>query len=690
MATSDGVLDRLIGSNDPDDYRKKLAMMLAQSGLDSSPIRSPTQGYARMAQALLGGLELNDLKSDKEKTLRDEINADRMTQGLPAISTPQSPTIGQRLGGALGRIFGGGDSAGAPAASSESTQPMAGPITPATSRVSLAPTPNRIYDNNEPSPLDPPSGRDRDLAIRTIYGEAAREPAQGQAAVANVIRNRAVAGIGGDNPTDVVTAKNQFEPWNTAGGRARMMNIPADQYDNIGKTVDRAYSGLDADPTGGASHFYAPVAQAALGRNVPAWAQGQPSQDIGGHRFIGGAPQQPQQMAFAGDPQSPMAPAPMPPPLPAPPPPNGGVVQTQIPGGGPMPGQVQPGQSSIALPSGGAAPPASREAPRLPPGIQAQYDQLTSLGTKEALLRARALVAPYMGPKEQYTTDPQNPYAQVNSLTNERKAIPQPPQPISVANEIEAEGTRRGWSRDQIDQMKAYQLSGLQHPLPRSPEVEGRVTFNQHTAEKDATAFSGMIDQGNKANVMLGQLTALKELQKTAQPGSLAPLRTKLQGLAEYFGADTSAWGNLPDAQAIEAVANHLAPTLRTPGVGQQSNFELDSFLKSIPGLSKTPGGNIIIADTLGKFAERRVKEAEIADRAVSGDLSRTDARRQIRELGAVITPDDMKSIREGASEQTKPPGAPQQGPQLPGAQPQSGGAERWERGPDGSYRRVQ
>lgn len=303
----------LANSLDPESYRKKLALQLAQSGLDASAIRSPTQGYARMAQALLAGLEFNDISKD-ERAAAGAVN------NLPGMggagATAEEPSWGQKLARALG--FGGGAATTPDAATAApASAPMPGLPRAGASRASLSPDTNRIYSNDEPSPLDPPSGRDKDLMIRTIYGEAAREPAQGQAAVANVIRNRAVAGIGGDNPTDVVTAKNQFEPWNTAGGRARMMNIPADQYEKLGQTVDRAYSGLDADPTRGATHFYAPVAQAALGRNAPAWAQGQPSQDIGGHRFIGGAPEQPpQQMAFAGEPQPPMAPPQMPAPVP--------------------------------------------------------------------------------------------------------------------------------------------------------------------------------------------------------------------------------------------------------------------------------------------------------------------------------------------------------------------------------------
>jgi hypothetical protein len=132
------------------------------------------------------------------------------------------------------------------------------------------------------SPLDQ---LQRDYAIRTIYGE---DPNLSAEAVANVIRNRAEAGrYGGNDVQSVVLAKNQFEPWNNAKARARMEALAPDspEYQRLGALVDRVWSGGAQDITGGATHFYAPKAQAALGRQVPAWAKGE-GQQIGPHVFF--------------------------------------------------------------------------------------------------------------------------------------------------------------------------------------------------------------------------------------------------------------------------------------------------------------------------------------------------------------------------------------------------------------------
>jgi hypothetical protein len=46
------------------------------------------------------------------------------------------------------------------------------------------------------------------------------------------------------------------------------------------------FRGHIQDQTGGATHFYAPDAQAQLDRATPGWASGEPTAEIGGHRFV--------------------------------------------------------------------------------------------------------------------------------------------------------------------------------------------------------------------------------------------------------------------------------------------------------------------------------------------------------------------------------------------------------------------
>ena len=150
-----------------------------------------------------------------------------------------------------------------------------------------------------------------DAMVRTVAGEAAGEPLQGQRGVASVIMNR--ANSSGASPRDVVFAPNQFEPWNGGAARQRLesMDPSSPQYQQILNNVVRpVMSGQAQDPTGGATHFYAPAAQASLGRSAPSWATGTPTV-IGNHNFYkvgygpGSAPQ-----AAIGTPPAEGAPAP--------------------------------------------------------------------------------------------------------------------------------------------------------------------------------------------------------------------------------------------------------------------------------------------------------------------------------------------------------------------------------------------
>jgi hypothetical protein len=134
----------------------------------------------------------------------------------------------------------------------------------------------------------------RDVATRTVLGEASNQGPLGMQAVADVLRNRAVQGgyrTGSQGPTTmdrVALAPGQFEPHMTQGGRDRMEAYSANSpmYQTAQGAVDAAAIGGQPDVTGGATHFYSPKAQASLGRQPPAWDDGT-GRDIGGHRFFG-------------------------------------------------------------------------------------------------------------------------------------------------------------------------------------------------------------------------------------------------------------------------------------------------------------------------------------------------------------------------------------------------------------------
>lgn len=129
-----------------------------------------------------------------------------------------------------------------------------------------------------------PQGRDR--AIRTIMGEV--DPGDGdpgRAAVAAVILNRLRSGRFGDSVSDVVLQRNAFEPWSSRRRELEGYSPNSSTYKQAGRVFDAIANGEIDDPTGGATHFYSPAGQRALGRQPPDWGRGQPMVRIGGHDF---------------------------------------------------------------------------------------------------------------------------------------------------------------------------------------------------------------------------------------------------------------------------------------------------------------------------------------------------------------------------------------------------------------------
>src|SRR5688500_17809823 len=130
--------------------------------------------------------------------------------------------------------------------------------------------------------IDP---RSYDFLVRTVIGEAANEPLDGQTAVAAVVLNRAKAGrYGGRTIRQVVLKPNAFEPWSTR--RSELLSYLEDDpaYRTASAAVDRAQEGVD--PTRGATHFVNPeTVRNRRGGSLPKWATG-PGLAIGQHTFF--------------------------------------------------------------------------------------------------------------------------------------------------------------------------------------------------------------------------------------------------------------------------------------------------------------------------------------------------------------------------------------------------------------------
>lgn len=126
-----------------------------------------------------------------------------------------------------------------------------------------------------------------EVLARTIYGEARGEPFKGQVAVAWTVKNRAARpGWWGRGIVGVCLARKQFSCWNPDDLNYRRVlsaSLSDPLYLRALCIAGVVLMGDVSDPTGGATHYYAP----ADGVPPPRWAKNMAVlRTIGAHVFL--------------------------------------------------------------------------------------------------------------------------------------------------------------------------------------------------------------------------------------------------------------------------------------------------------------------------------------------------------------------------------------------------------------------
>lgn len=548
--------------------KRRIAEALMAQGADYSPVKSWTQGLARMANGLVGGLQMRQA---------DQADADREARTTALLMGNPA------LGGAT------------PAA-------MAAAPSPAVSRVAAAlassspDTTGKIYNNDEPSPLDPPSGADRTNMIATILGEE-NSPA-GQAGVANVIRNRAVSGdYGGDTPSAVVQAPGQFEPWSTQAGRARMATAAADptQVAPADAAIRGAYGEggkAPTDPTEGKTMFYAPAAQAALGRPAPSWAQGQ-GQMLGKTAFYDDNSDQP----AAAAPSPGMS--------------RVAAALASSPDNAALPAAAAPTQG-YAVP--GQDAPAATATPQIPPA-QANYIKqlIMNPGTRDAGVAMLAQYKPQVGA----------PYKDADGNLVQKAAdgtvhmLSAADKAPSSVREFEYGQTHPDFVQQQLAKTKAgaTRLDNI-----GNVDMNSGQTYDKQLAEglgkAHAALSNGVEDAQTRARDIAGMQGAVDAIQKnngtTGGMGQqqILDLKKSINAGAGALGIDRVFDENdLSDREMLSKLNRQIAGAQAKNAVGSRvTNFEMSNYLKANPGL-----------DTSGTFNQRALGiQAQVEQRNIA------------------------------------------------------------------------
>jgi hypothetical protein len=180
-------------------------------------------------------------------------------------------------------------------------------------------------------------------------------------------------------------------------------------------------------------------------------------------------------------------------------------------------------------------------------------------------------------------------------------------------------------------------------------DQKGEGEFSKEGGKLQAKRFNELAEAGPSAKQMISDIETLRTLGAQIGTGKGAALMAQFGPYANAIGVDLK---GLDEVQAYEAIISRVAPTLRVPGTGAQSDFELKTFLKALPSLGNTPGGNEIGSQVLQGVQENKLRAAEIGSLALSGQITRTEAEKRLREL-----PDPMQGYREFIK-RTKPAAA--------------------------------
>jgi flagellar protein FlgJ len=127
-----------------------------------------------------------------------------------------------------------------------------------------------------------------------------------------------------------------------------------------------------------------------------------------------------------------------------------------------------------------------------------------------------------------------------------------------------------------------------------------------------------------------------------------------------------ASYGLLPEGeettalQAAEALINKLVPAQRSPGSGPMSDRDVALYKSSLPSLWNSPGGNVILLDTMEALANYKAQQAEVA-MAVSNRIM--TPQEGVKSLMAL--PDPLAAFKEWKKTQGKGGGSPGTGGDL-------------------------
>lgn len=164
--------------------------------------------------------------------------------------------------------------------------------------------------------------------------------------------------------------------------------------------------------------------------------------------------------------------------------------------------------------------------------------------------------------------------------------------------------------------------------------------FQKKLGGLQAERVDALIKSGSESQGTIAAINQLRDIGSRIQTGKRTEILAALGPYAQAVGVNVE---GLDDAQAYDAIVARLAPQMRVPGSGATSDFEMGQFIKSLPGLGKTPEGNKLIQDSLEGIAQWKQAAGQIAAKAARGQITRDQMEAEISQL-----PDPLTLWRQG------------------------------------------
>lgn len=188
--------------------------------------------------------------------------------------------------------------------------------------------------------------------------------------------------------------------------------------------------------------------------------------------------------------------------------------------------------------------------------------------------------------------------------------------------------------------MKATRIGGGDTNVTVHPPGDLTDKFYETADAAQAKMFEGLLNEGMNVPSKIASIDELGRLLETSPSGTEAALKS---WLGNTFGMETEGLSTL---QAANAIISRLVPEQRQPGSGEMSDADLQLFKQSLPRLINTPEGNAQIIATLRGIAVYQQKQAEIANRVFSRQMTPAEGREALMSLD-----NPLNVYRQGGSD---------------------------------------